>query len=98
MFLIYFLHIFPPHTHTLNLSHTQYTHTHTHTHTHTQKHTHTHIRYHWTRYMHRQRSACRTKLVSTELNHSLQVSLDPIYAPPEKRMQPNQPSKFDVSS
>ena len=27
-----------------------------------------------------------------------QVSLDPIYAPPEKRMQPNQPGKFDVYS
>lgn len=27
-----------------------------------------------------------------------QVSLDPIYAPPEKRMQPNQPSKFDIYS
>lgn len=25
-----------------------------------------------------------------------QVSLDPIYAPPEKRMQPTQPSKFDI--
>lgn len=27
-----------------------------------------------------------------------QVSLDPIYAPPEKRMQPNQPGKFDIYS
>ena len=26
----------------------------------------------------------------------MQVSLDPIYAPPEKRMQPNQPGKFDI--